>query len=127
MTFLLAATLSLIALWVGAYPFGNANDADLCRVTQPFPQTAGPVTAEDVSVSAEHTWIPLGVACTFDLPEAGVGSQVTLHQSWPATWAWLAASAIALFSLALVVRHGARLFRRRGPLPGRAHRPGSST
>lgn len=96
--FVLVAVLALVAFSSGAYPFGNANDADLCRVTQPLPRVGGPYDAPDSRASVERTWFPLGVACTLDSQHDTVGAQITHHQSWAATWAWLLATGLTVLT-----------------------------
>lgn len=101
--FVLTVVFAFVVLGVGAYPFGNANDADLCRVTQPLPQVGGPYDAPDSRATAQRTWFPLGVVCTLDSQHDAVGPQVTHHQSQLATWTWLGASTIAVGELILLL------------------------
>jgi len=107
-----ATFVALTSFAAGYYPFGNANDDDLCRLTEPLPAVGGPYDAPDSQANSHHTLMPLGVVCELNSQHDSVGPQTTHHQNPTATVVWLVSSVIAfvaLFALILLLAELRRL------------------
>jgi len=64
-------------------------------------------------ITGERTFMPLGVNCTYDAPADSFGPQTVVNSNWPATFAWLASSIVALFGATILV--APRAFSERRP------------
>lgn len=69
----------------------------------PRPSVGGPYY-EQTKVTGERTWFPLGMACTYDAPDDGVGPQTVITAHWVPTVIWIGSSILVVLGLVLLVR-----------------------
>ena len=91
---------------------GKETPAIQCSRSAPRPQAGGPFT-EGTVITGERTFMPLGVNCTYDAPADSFGPKTVVNSNWPATFAWLASSIVALSGATILV--APRAFPKRRP------------
>jgi hypothetical protein len=100
---LVFGALALSALLVGVTLDGKEAPAVQCTRSAPRPDAGGPYY-ESTLTTGERTWFPLGINCTYDSPDDAIGPQTVVNSNWPATFIWLASSAVTIFAMVLLLK-----------------------
>jgi hypothetical protein len=95
--------LALGAFLVGITLDGKESPAVQCTRSRHLPESAGSFN-EGTRVSGERTFMPLGVNCTYDIPNDAIGPQTVQNSNWPATMFWVGGTLIALYGASLTFR-----------------------